>query len=131
MASGDFGFALNEVNLGLALSTGIRRMLAAVPRIARAREILLFGEPVTAERALEIGLVREIAPAEEVRARAVACAKIAAAKPPIAFGEIKRSLREVGGAGETSSEGSTLNRFLDMWFSDEARECRKRIAVRI
>src|ERR1035441_8803263 len=75
MAEGDFGFALNEINLGLALSPTIRRMLADAVGVARVREVLLFGEPLTPARALEIGLVRELAPAEQVRDRAIACAR--------------------------------------------------------
>src|SRR5579862_4500525 len=91
MAEGDFGFALNEINLGLALTPTLRHMLTDAVGTPRAREVLLFGEPMTPARALEIGLVRELAPAAEVRARAIACARVLAAKPPGAFREIKRS----------------------------------------
>jgi len=131
MADGDFGFALNEINLGLALSQTIRRMLADAVGIARAREVLLFGEPLTPVRALEIGLVRELAPAEQVRDRAVACARFLAAKPPIAYREIKRSLREFGGREDAPADRDTLGHFLDMWFSDEARDARRAIAARV
>jgi len=131
MALGDFGFALNEVNLGLALSPGIRRMLVNAVGVARAREVLLFGEPLSPVRAHEIGLVRELAPAEQVRGRAIACARFLAAKPPIAYHEIKRSLRELSGADDALGDRATLLQFLDMWFSDEARECRKEVAARV
>lgn len=131
MAEGDFGFALNEINLGLALSPTIRSMLADAVGMARAREVLLFGEPLTPARALEIGLVRELAPADQVRARAIACARFLAAKPPGAYREIKRSLREFGGRGDAPSDRATLGRFLDMWFSEEAQEARKAVAARV
>jgi 3,2-trans-enoyl-CoA isomerase len=129
MADGDFGFALNEINLGLALTPTIRRMLADAIGVARAREVLLFGEPLTPARALEIGLVRELAPAGQVRERAIACAGFLASKPPTAYREIKRSLREFGGEGVT--DRSALSKFLDMWFSPEAQEARKAIAARM
>jgi 3,2-trans-enoyl-CoA isomerase len=131
MAMGDFGFALNEVNLGLALSPGIRHMLVDAVGVARAREVLLFGEPLSPVRAHEIGLVRELAPAEQVRGRAIACARFLAAKPPIAYREIKRSLRELSGADDAPGDRATLLHFLDMWFSDEARECRREVAARV
>jgi len=131
MADGDFGFALNEINLGLAISPTIRRMLADAVGVARAREVLLFGEPLTPARALEIGLVRELAPAEQVRGRAIACAQVLACKPPVAYREIKRSLREFGGREDTATDRSTLSQFLDMWFSAEAREARQAVASRV
>lgn len=93
MAEGDFGFALNEINLGLAVTPTIRRMLADAVGVARAREVLLFGEPLTPARALEIGLVRSLAPAAEVRDQAICCARFLAANPPVAYREIKRALR--------------------------------------
>ena len=131
MAEGDFGFALNEINLGLALSPTIRAMLVNAVGPARAREVLLFGEPLTPVRALEIGLVRELAPAERVRDRAIACARILAAKPPGAYREIKRSLRELAGRGDTPTDRATLGQFLDMWFSSEAQEARRAVASKV
>jgi 3,2-trans-enoyl-CoA isomerase len=131
MAMGDFGFALNEVNLGLALSPGIRRMLVDAIGVARGREVLLFGEPLSPVRAHEIGLVRELASPEQVRGRAIACARFLASKPPIAYREIKRSLRELSGADNAPGDRATLVHFLDMWFSDEARECRRQLAATI
>jgi enoyl-CoA hydratase/carnithine racemase len=131
MAEGDFGFALNEINLGLALSPTIRRMLTDAVGVAAAREVLLFGEPLTPARALEIGLVRELAPPDKVLDRAIACARILAAKPPAAYREIKRSLRGSGGREDTPGDRVTLSQFLDMWFSAEAQEARRAVASRL
>jgi 3,2-trans-enoyl-CoA isomerase len=131
MADGDFGFALNEINLGLALSPTIRRMLVSAVGQTRAREVLLFGEPLPPARALETGLVRELAPAEQVLDRAIACARLLAAKPPTAYREIKRSLREVGGNEHTTTDRATLEQFLDMWFSAEAQGARNAVASRM
>jgi enoyl-CoA hydratase/carnithine racemase len=131
MAEGDFGFALNEINLGLALTPGIRRMLVSSVGMAHAAEVMLFGDPLTPARSLEIGLVRELAPPDEVRNRAMACAKLLGAKPPIAFREIKRALR--GFDTETSGTGdrASLDHFIGMWFSPEAENCRKAVAARL
>ena len=131
MATGEFGFALNEVNLGLALSPGIRRMLVNAVGAAHGREMLLLGEPLSPERAHEIGLVKELAPPDQVRSRAIACARFLASKPPIAYREIKRSLRELSAVDNAPGDRATLAQFLDLWFSEEARECRKEISARL
>src|ERR1039457_5524921 len=131
MAEGDFGFALNEINLGLSLAPTMRRMLVNAVGLVHAREVMLLGEPLTPARALEIGLVREVAPAGQVRDRAIACARFLAAKPPAAYREIKRSLREFGGREDTLSDRATLALFLDMWFSPEAQGARQAVAARV
>jgi Delta3-Delta2-enoyl-CoA isomerase len=131
MADGDFGFALNEINLGLAASPTMCRMLADAVGLTYGREILMFGAPLTPARAREIGLVRELAPAEQVRERAIACARSLAAKPPGAYREMKRALRESGGRADTHTDRATISQFLDMWFSAEAQEARRAIAARV
>jgi len=131
MAEGDFGFALNEINLGLAFSPTMCRMLADAVGLTYGREILLFGEALTPVRALEIGLVRELAPAEQVRARSIACARSLAAKPPAAYREMKRALRQSGGREDSHTDRATLSQFLDLWFSAEAQEARRAVASRV
>lgn len=131
MAEGDFGFALNEINLGLAASPTMCRMLADAVGLTYGREVLLFGEPLTPARALQIGLVRELAPAEQVCERAIACARFLAAKPPAAYREMKRALRQSGGREETHTDRATLGQFLDMWFSAEAQDARRAVAARL
>jgi 3,2-trans-enoyl-CoA isomerase len=131
MAEGDFGFALNEINLGLALTPTIRRMVVDAVGVVHAREVMLFGDALTPARALEIGLVKELAREDQVRDRAIACARVLAAKPPAAYREIKRSLREASGAVGAPSDRTVLGRFLDMWFSAEAQQARQAVAAKL
>jgi Delta3-Delta2-enoyl-CoA isomerase len=131
MAEGDFGFALNEINLGLALTPTIRRMVVDAVGIVHAREVMLLGEPLTPARALEIGLVRELAPADQVRGRAIAFARALAAKPAVAYREIKYSLRDFNGGPDAPTDRASLGKFLDMWFSAEAQTARKAISAKI
>ena len=131
MADGDFGFALNEINLGLSLAPTMRGMLIDAVGPVYAREVMLLGAPLTPARALAIGLAHELAPADQVRDRAIACARFLAAKPPAAYREIKRSLREAGGRPDTLSDRATLGQFLGMWFSAEAQEARQAVAARV
>jgi len=128
MAKGPFGFALNEVNLGLSVPPEISRMLMEAVGTARAREMLFSGDPVTPERAYEIGLVHELADPEQVVERAEARARLLASKPPSAFATTKRQLRDL--AAGRAAVGS-LDGFLDMWFSNEASEARQRLAAKL
>ena len=61
---------------------------------ARAAAAYLLGEPITAQQALEWGLVHEVTPADEVDERALAIAQKLAQGPTRAFAEMRRLLRE-------------------------------------
>ena len=97
MAEGPFRFALNELNLGIALPPGIIRMAVDAVGARHARELFLDGETLAPSRALEIGLVSELAEPDQVLDRAIARARALAAKPAVAFGLIKQALIEVSG----------------------------------
>jgi Delta3-Delta2-enoyl-CoA isomerase len=125
MARGPYGFAVNEINLGLVLSPEISRMLTEAVGVGRARELLLSGDPVTPERAYEIGLVHELADEGAVRDRAVARARSLAAKPPMALGIMKAGLRG------RRSEPADVGRFVDLWFSEEATDARRRVVEKL
>jgi enoyl-CoA hydratase/carnithine racemase len=125
MAEGPFRFALNEVNLGVVLPPGVIRMAVDAIGGRHARELFLAGEPIAPARALEIGLVSELAPPENVLERAVARARALAEKPAGAFGGIKRTLIEVSGHGPAGADRRHLTRFIDNWFSPESEQRRK------
>ena len=55
MAEGEFGFALNEINIGLALPPGMIRMAVVAVGARRARELVLEGKTVKPAEALEAG----------------------------------------------------------------------------
>ena len=75
-------FALAEVKRGLfAFAGGIQRLARAVPR-ATALGLILTGEPITAARALELGLITEIVPSADLMPRAIAVAAAIAAFDP-------------------------------------------------
>ena len=125
MAEGPFQFALNEVNLGVVLPPGVIRMAVDAIGPRYARELFLAGEPLSPTRALEIGLVSELAPPEQVLERAVAQARRLAEKPAGAFGAIKRTLIEVTGHETAGSDRRHLTRFIDHWFAPESEQRRK------
>src|SRR5262245_55262532 len=123
MAEGSFQFALNEVKLGVVLPAGVIRMAVDAIGVHHARELFLAGEPISPRRALEIGLVSELATPENVLERALARARALAEKPAGAFGAIKRTLMDV--TGHTDSDREHLPRFIDRWFSPESQRRRQ------
>lgn len=75
-------FGLAEVKRGMfAFAGGIQRLSRAVPR-ATALAIILTGEPISARRAWELGLISEIVPAADLLPRAMAIATQIAAYDP-------------------------------------------------
>ncbi|MCH6485226.1 enoyl-CoA hydratase/isomerase family protein [Pseudoxanthomonas sp. LH2527] len=67
-----FALGLNETQVGLVVPEGIQRLMRRVVGAYRAERLLVAGEMVPAERALEIGLVDELVDQTDVTARAVA-----------------------------------------------------------
>lgn len=122
MAEGEFGFALNEVNLGVVVPPGFVRMAIAAVGVTNAREVILEGKTLSPERALEMGLADAVVKPEAVLERAVARARELAAKPPLAFGAVKQLFLEATGHSATFSDRLTLSEFIEHWFSPEAME---------
>ena len=82
MGDGDFGFALNEVDLGLVLPAAATRWIA--PSLGPAtREVLLAGLAIGPRRALAVGLAVDVVPVAAVRDRAINLARTLADKPPV------------------------------------------------
>jgi enoyl-CoA hydratase/carnithine racemase len=79
-----------EVRLGVIPGSGGTQRLPAVVGPARAKELILVGELIDAERAERIGLVNAVAPAGEALATATGMAERIAARGPVAVREAKR-----------------------------------------
>jgi enoyl-CoA hydratase/carnithine racemase len=119
MAEGEFGFALNEVNLGIVLPPGMIRMAARAAGARNAREMVVEGRTLTPQQSLEIGLASELAAAEEVLGRALRRAGELAGKPPLTYGGVKRLFNEVVGLPPAASDRAALGQFIEHWFSPE------------
>ena len=79
VASEQARFATPGVDIGLFCSTPMVALSRNVPR-KQAMEMLLTGEPITAERARDIGLVNRVVPAGTERDAAIALAQLVARK---------------------------------------------------
>lgn len=78
-------FALPEVGIGLIPGSGTNVRLTRQLGWARAMELILIGDRISAERALEIGLVNEVLPDAAVDARAFAIAERMLRNGPLAI----------------------------------------------
>jgi 2-(1,2-epoxy-1,2-dihydrophenyl)acetyl-CoA isomerase len=80
------------VSLGLNPDSGGTHMMPRVAGRARATEIAMLGEPLTAAKAAEWGMIHRVVPDGELEAEAVRLAGRLAAGPTRAYGAIKRAL---------------------------------------
>ncbi len=88
-------FALEEVALGLYPTGNATVLLPRQIPWVHAHELLLTAQPISAQRALAIGLVNEIVPRGELMARALQCADAIAGNAPLAVSETRRGVREI------------------------------------
>jgi enoyl-CoA hydratase len=79
-----------EVNLGVIPGFGGTQRLARRVGEARARELCMTGDTLTAEEALRIGLVNAVVPGAELMAKVREVAKKIASKGPLAIAAVKR-----------------------------------------
>ncbi|MEU6008359.1 crotonase/enoyl-CoA hydratase family protein [Streptomyces sp. NPDC047453] len=94
VAAEEARLGLPEVKRGLmAAAGGVFRMARQVPAKVAA-ELLYTGEPMTAQTALEWGLVNRVVPGEHVLASALELAESIAANAPLSVQSTKRLLRE-------------------------------------
>jgi enoyl-CoA hydratase/carnithine racemase len=125
LAEGDFGFALNEVNIGLVVPPGMIRMAIRAVGVNRARKMVLEGRTIKPQEALEMGLACELAAPDSVLDRATEKAREFAAKPPATFGAVKNSFNAVSGLFSDGGDRNNLEGFIGHWFSPESIQHRQ------
>jgi 2-(1,2-epoxy-1,2-dihydrophenyl)acetyl-CoA isomerase len=85
-------FLLAFANVGLTLDSGVSWTLPRLIGTARATALALLAEPITAQAALEMGLVNAVVDAEQVLPAAQELAARLAAGPTAAYAAIKESI---------------------------------------
>ncbi|MBI1214214.1 MAG: enoyl-CoA hydratase [Alphaproteobacteria bacterium] len=89
----DASLALPFIDLGLVPEAGASLLLPRLAGHQKAAELLMLGEPFTAQLALEIGLANALCKPEDLEAKAMTTAKKLAAKPRDALLHTKALLR--------------------------------------
>lgn len=90
-ASPEASFHVGAVKIGItAGECGISYHLPRLVGAGRAFELMLTGRPVATAEALQIGLVSDVVPKDELLERAMRCARQVLANAPYAVGHTKR-----------------------------------------
>ena len=107
IASSNAIFGQPEINLGIIPGWGGTHRLPRLIGEGRARDWLLTGRQVSAQEALDAGLVSRVVEPAELRETALALANVLAEKPVPAMRETLALIRARGGRTE---EGPALER---------------------
>lgn len=96
LAAAGVSIGLTETRIGAIPGAGGTQRLPRIIGQARALELILTGEPISAERAAAIGLVNETVVEAVLDARALALASLIASRSPLGIAEIKALVRAAG-----------------------------------
>lgn len=122
MASGKGKIGLPEAKLGVLPGTGGTQRLPRLIGKARALDMMITGETISAEKALEIGLVQRVFAPEELMPKTMEYAKALAKGASRAVGLIKVAVQE--GLEMPISAGFALERELQnrLFITEDAQE---------
>jgi 2-(1,2-epoxy-1,2-dihydrophenyl)acetyl-CoA isomerase len=122
VAADDVRFALGYGALGLTADGGNTWFLPRMVGMRRAQELFLLNRRLTAQEALEFGLVSRLAPSDAVEGEAVALAAKLAAGPTRAFGAVRRMLRQSFETGLSDQLDAEKESIIAASGTDDARE---------
>jgi enoyl-CoA hydratase len=115
-------FGIPEVKRGLmAAAGGLIRLPKRVP-LAMALELAMTGDPIAADRALQLGLVNRVVPAGHVVDEAVAIAERIGENSPIAVRNSRQLVREAAELSEADGWTRTFELMMPVFESGDAVE---------
>jgi enoyl-CoA hydratase/carnithine racemase len=115
-------FQLPFAQLGLVPEGASSLLLPMTAGYQRAAELLLLGQPFSAEKALSAGIVTEIVPEEALLARARAAAAAVAALPPASVRLTKRLMKQPVAGPVAAQMAEEARLFAERLQSAEAKE---------
>jgi enoyl-CoA hydratase/3-hydroxyacyl-CoA dehydrogenase len=112
-------FGQPEINLGIIPGFGGTQRLPRLIGEARALELNLVGDPISADEAYALGLANRVVPDHELFDAALAWARKLAGQAPVAIEQIKRvsAAPDLDAGIEAEKEG-----FAEAFGSEDARE---------
>jgi enoyl-CoA hydratase/carnithine racemase len=125
-----FRIGLNETQVGLVAPAGIQQLMGRAVGKHRAGVLLATGELVDADRALAIGLVDEVVPADQVVARSVTWLETLLKLPrqPVL---LTRAISRADVMTAVSAENIQLDRFIDAWTEPDTQAGLKALIARL
>jgi enoyl-CoA hydratase/carnithine racemase len=118
IARSDTRIALPETRVGISATV---QRLSRFVGIGRAKEMLLLGRQLDAEKALQWGLLTEVAGADEFEDRVARLVRASAATAPLAIAAVKASI-EADYPWSVSRHAAELAGALDALDTDDYRE---------
>ncbi len=130
-AEGEFRMGLNEVQVGLVIPPVIHQALVRLIGPYAAERHLVAGEMIPTARALELGLIDEIVPADAVIESAVAWCRRHLALPPQAMQATRALCRADLVDSFQAAHALDVDGFVRGWFSDETQATMRGLVERL
>ena len=131
MAEGRFSIGLNEVQVGIPLPPALFGALGRVVGQRAAERLAVAGEMVSAEEALRLGLVDELAPGDEVVDRALGwCRRLLALPRGPMLRTRARARRDLRRLLQQGDEAEVAD-LVDDWFGDETQAALRALVERL
>jgi enoyl-CoA hydratase/carnithine racemase len=115
-------FQLPFVPLGIVPEFGSTYILPLLAGYQRAAELLLLGQPFTAEKAKEVGIISDVFPVEELFSRTIKIAEALAALPPESVRLTKSLMKKRHAAMVRETIAEEIRVFGERLGSAEAKE---------
>ena len=115
-------FQLPFVQLGIVPEFGSTYLLPLIAGYQRAAELLLLGQPFTAEKAREVGIVTDVVPEAELLQRALKTATQLAELPPESIRLTKRLMKSAHAESVKQQIAEEGRVFVERLSSPEAKE---------
>jgi enoyl-CoA hydratase/carnithine racemase len=93
-------------------------------------ELLYTGDMYSVAQAHSLGLVDQVCAWEELYSAASAKAVVYISNEPGAFAHTKHLLRRRVVEGMESAEADSIDRFIELWYSDATREIIRKVEIR-
>ncbi|HZQ25865.1 MAG TPA: enoyl-CoA hydratase/isomerase family protein [Terriglobales bacterium] len=131
MAKGDYKLGLNEVQVGIHLPPILLAGLQRLVGMREAERLAVCGALLTPEEALEVGLVDELAPTDQVLERALRWCEGLLALPPEAMSATRRQARaDLHGVFGHNVEDE-VQRAIESWWSPETQSTLRALVERL
>jgi len=131
MAEGDYKIGLNEVQVGIQMPPLIVKALRRLIGSREAEHMAVAGELIPVDKALRIGLVDDVAPAEKVVESAVAwCERLLALPPEAMLGTRRDTRADLCELFEDDLEAE-LNEVTAGWWRPETQNTLRALASRL
>jgi enoyl-CoA hydratase len=122
IASETARFGQPEVNIGIIPGSGGTQRLAHIVGKHRAMEMVLTGDPITAQEAERLGLVNRVVPVELLLEEAKNVGKKIAAKPPLAIKYAKEAVLKSFNTGLDDGLDFERKTFYTLFASEDKKE---------